>query len=135
MSHQQRTQSAPVVAPEARAQLSDGQDPTIKGNGASAAIGRLIVHLNGEIIHARVLKQDHILIGRSKMCDLRLVPREVSRHHAIVVNSSNGTDLIDLRSRNGTFVDGCSIKHYPLRDNDAVSIGGCTIRYIADDAR
>lgn len=114
-------------------QLSDLPARTIKGNGSSPAIGRLIVHMNGEIIQTQVLKQDHILIGRSRTCDLRLVPNGVSRHHAMVVNSSNGTELVDLRSTNGTFVDSCPIKHYPLRDNDAISIGGCMIRYTADD--
>ena len=116
-------------------QLSDVPARTMNGNGSSPAIGRLVVHMNGEIIQAQVQKQDHILIGRSKMCDLRLVPQEVSRHHAIVVNSSNGTDLVDLRTTNGTFVDGRPVEHYPLQDNDAISIGGCMIRYIADDDR
>lgn len=133
MSLQQRIQSGPVVPLKARVPLSDVQDRTIKGNGANPAIGRLIVHLNGEVIQVQVLKHDHILIGRSRMCDLRLVPHEVSRHHAIVVNSSNGTELVDLRSTNGTFVDGSPIKHYPLGDNDAITIGGCMIRFIADD--
>ncbi len=116
-------------------QLSNVPARTMKGNGASPAIGRLIVHMNGEIIQAPVRKQDHILIGRSKTCGLRLVPHEVSLHHAMVVNSSNGTDLVDLRSTNGTFVDNRPIEHYHLRDNDAISIGGCMIRYIADDDR
>ena len=114
-------------------QLSDDPARTAQGNGSSPAIGRLIVHINGEIIQKQLHKQDHILIGRSKMCDLRLVPHEVSRHHAIVVNSANGTELVDLRTTNGTFVDGRPIDHHPLQDNDAISIGGCTIRYITED--
>ena len=116
-------------------QLSDVPAQTMKGNGTSPTIGRLVVHMYGEIIQTEVFKQDHILIGRSKMCDLRLVSKEVSRHHAIIVNSSDGTDIVDLRSTNGTLIDGHPIKRHPLRDNDAISIGGCVIRYIADDGR
>ena len=133
----------PGAAKKAAKQLQDermSQSPevdarTAKENGASPTIGRLVVHMADEIIQAQLLRQGHILIGRNKMCDLRLVPHEVSRHHAIVVNSPNGTELVDLRSKNGTFVDGRPIKRHPLRDNDAISIGGCMIRYIADDNR
>jgi len=131
------------AAKKAAKQLQDermSQSPEVdarteKENGAGPTIGRLVVHMADEIIQAQLLRQGHILIGRNKMCDLRLVPHEVSRHHAIVVNSPNGTELVDLRSKNGTFVDGRPIKRHPLRDNDAISIGGCMIRYIADDNR
>lgn len=133
MSHQQRSQSGYVIPTGANVALSDNQAQVMSGNSPNTAVGRLIVHMNDEIIQTLVLKRDHILIGRSRMCDLRLVPLEVSRHHAIVVNSSNGTHLIDLRSRNGTFVDDLPINHYPLRDNNVISIGGCMIRYVAND--
>ena len=123
------------VRPERLMRLSDLPEPTLKVNGESPAVGRLILHVDGEIIQAEVLKKGHILIGRSKMCDLRIISHKVSRHHAMVVNSSNGTDLVDLRSTNGTFVDGCPIERHPLRDNDALSIGDCVIRYIADDGQ
>lgn len=114
-------------------QLADVQARTVNGNGASRLCGRLIARMNDEIVQAQVHRLSHILIGRSRMCDLRLLPHDVSRHHAIVVNSSNGTDLLDLNSTNGTFVDGRSIKRYPLRDNDVITIGECMIRYISDE--
>ena len=116
-------------------QHSDVVAPTVAGNGASRTIGHLIVHLDDEIIQTPVPGKDHILIGRSKMCDLRLASHDVSRHHAMVVNSSNGTELVDLRSMNGTFVDGHQIGRHPLRDYDAISIGDCMIRYISDGGR
>ena len=133
MSHQQRSQSGSVVPTGTHVVLSGDQAHVMSGNAPSIAVGRLIVHIDDEIIQTLVPKHGHILIGRSRMCDLRLVPLEVSRHHAIVVNSSNGTHLIDLRSRNGTFVDDLPTTYYPLRDNNLISIGGCMIRYVADD--
>ena len=114
-------------------QSADVQARTENRNGSSHLTGRLIARMNDEIVQAQVHRDSHILIGRSRMCDLRLLPHDVSRHHAIVVNSSNGTDLLDLNSTNGTLVDGRSIKRYPLRDNDVITIGECMIRYISDE--
>ena len=133
MDHQQPSQSGYVVPSEAHVVLSGDQAEIMRGNVSSTAIGRLIVHIDDEIIQTLVPKYGHVLIGRSRMCDLRLIPLEVSRHHAIVINSSNGTNLIDLRSRNGTFVDDRPITYYPLQDNNVISIGGCRIRYVTDD--
>ena len=126
ISHQEQPQGESSTPPDVR---------SIERNGESPAVGRLIVHINGEIMQQQVPKHAHILIGRSRMCDLRLFPHEVSRHHALIIHSSNGTDLVDLGSKNGTLVDGHRIEHHSLQDSEAISIGGCTIRYIADDDR
>ncbi|MGI9238950.1 MAG: FHA domain-containing protein [Woeseiaceae bacterium] len=114
-------------------QLSAVATRKTKGNDANPVVGRLIVHVDDEIIQTEVLKRDNILIGRSKMCDLRLLSEKVSRHHAMVVNSANGTEIVDLRSMNGTLVDGSPVQRQPLQDSDAISISGYLIRYIAND--
>ena len=113
-------------------QNSDRSPPPKETKVASPVVGRLIVHISDDIVQVEVIKQNHVLIGRSKMCDLRLASQDVSRHHAMVVNSPNGTELVDLRSTNGTRVDGSRIQRHPLRDNDAISIGGTLIRYVAN---
>lgn len=104
-----------------------------KNDEGVETIGQVVANVNGEIIHGKVPRYGHFLIGRSKMCDLRLVPLEVSRHHALIIHSSNGTEIVDLRSRNGTYVDGQRISFHPLGNNAAISIGTCTLRYITDD--
>ena len=98
--------------------------------------GRLIVRMNEEVVSELPLDQGHILIGRDKLCDVRISNPAVSRHHFLVVNSSEGVTIIDLSSTNGTFVDGRRIKQHSLRDSGVIKIGDCSIEYVArDDGR
>lgn len=60
------------------------------------------------------------LVGQSPSCTVRLVDRTVSRRHASLDPEKDGIRLVDLGSRNGTWVNG-------LRVYDAVLQGGETI--------
>jgi len=54
----------------------------------------------------------------------------VSRFHAEVVgNSSSGFDVIDLKSANGTFVNGKPIKRATLKVGDLLTIGSTVMTY------
>ena len=56
------------------------------------------------------LRPGTYVIGRSKICDLRLTSDEqVSRQHARIRISAEGAVLEDMASSNGTLVDGVSI--------------------------
>ena len=102
--------------------------PTLKNPGA-----RLIARLQGELVVERPLDRARILIGRDKLCDIRLPSRFVSRHQALVVKSSSGgLKILDLGSRNGSFVNGRAIRDYELQDKDVITFGDCTIEYVVD---
>src|SRR6185503_1968789 len=47
-----------------------------------------------------------ILIGQSPACEVRLTDPMVSRRHAALDRDAHGVLLTDLRSTNGTFVNG-----------------------------
>lgn len=71
-----------------------------------------------------VLRQAEVTIGRAPDVDVRLEAGGVSRHHAkIVLAQGDGATVIDLRSRNGTFVNGVRIDASPLREGDEIAIG------------
>ena len=114
-------------------QQSDAEAESVEVNGVSR--GRLIARMNGEVIQEQSLDRERTLIGRDERCDLRLMNSPVSRRHALVVNSSNGVKLVDLGSKNGTFVDGRQIKQYTLQDSDVIVVGDCRIEYVAGDNR
>ena len=116
-------------------QHSDAKAGSVEVNGASSPTGRLIARMNGEVIQEQSLDRERTLIGRDERCDLRLMNSPVSRRHALVVNSSNGVKLVDLGSKNGTFVDGRQIKQYTLQDSDVIVVGDCRIEYVAGDNR
>ncbi len=49
------------------------------------------------------------------------------------VNSSIGVKLVDLGSTNGTIVNGHSIRKHTLQDNDKITVGDCSIEFVAGD--
>ena len=49
-------------------------------------------------------------VGRDHECELRLMHPLVSRRHAVIFNSAEGLRIQDLRSRNGTQIDGMPIE-------------------------
>jgi pSer/pThr/pTyr-binding forkhead associated (FHA) protein len=51
------------------------------------------------------------------------------------VISSEGLQLVDLGSTNGTFVDGREIKQCDLEDRQVIGIGDTQIEYIAGSER
>ena len=114
-------------------QQSDAEAGSVEVNEVSPPIGRLIARLNGEIVQEQTLNQGHILIGRDVLSDIRLDSPPVSRHHALVINSSNGIKLVDLGSTNGTLVNGRQVKRYTLQDSDVITVGDCRINYVAGD--
>ena len=75
----------------------------------------------------------HVLIGRGKLCDVRIGSPSVSRHHAMVVSSPSGVVLIDLESTNGTLVDDKPIKEQALDVSGTIIIGDCSIDFVSED--
>lgn len=82
---------------------------------------------------SRIRLQQRIRIGRDVTNDWHIDDLVVSRFHAeIVQNDQGGFDLVDLRSANGTFVNGNPIKRRELEIGDLVSIGNITRRFTSD---
>jgi two-component system, cell cycle response regulator len=74
------------------------------------------------------LLASEIIIGRATDCQIQLEDDGVSRRHAKVVLSPDGTiRLVDLVSTNGTWCDGARVDSHVLRDGDKVQIGNSTI--------
>ncbi|MCH9682595.1 MAG: FHA domain-containing protein [Deltaproteobacteria bacterium] len=64
------------------------------------------------------------VIGRGSRCDLPLTDDGVSRRHAKLAISEEGvTNLIDLDSTNGTYVNGAPIDLAIVREGDRIHIG------------
>ena len=74
------------------------------------------------------------LIGRSEQAHVTLADEGVSRSHARVLCKDGHYALEDLRSTNGTFVDGVRIAEpTPLRDGTRVQIGSTLLRFSLQD--
>jgi pilus assembly protein CpaF len=70
-----------------------------------------------------------ILIGKHSDCDVVLPSGKVSRRHARVAVNDGGLLIEDLRSTNGTLVNGEAVSGTrPLRDSDEVRIADFVLR-------
>ena len=82
---------------------------------------------------SRIRLQQRIRIGRDASNDWQIEDLTVSRFHAEVVqNDSGGFDLVDLRSSNGSFINGQQVKRREIEIGDLISIGGATRRFTSD---
>jgi len=76
------------------------------------------------------LRDTETRIGRSlEQNDLVLNDHKVSRQHAIVRRSGSSFLLADLKSGNGTFVNGRRIVEIPLSPGDAIAIGDYVLTF------
>lgn len=82
---------------------------------------------------ARIRLQQRIRIGRDAANNWQIDDLTVSRFHAeIVQNDNGGFDLVDLRSANGSFINGISVRRREIEIGDLISIGGVTRRFTSD---
>lgn len=72
-----------------------------------------------------------IIIGRSKRVDLPITDRILSRKHCSIVPMDSGFSIVDLKSQNGTFVNGEQIDKADLDYDDVIEIGE-TVMVILD---
>lgn len=74
-------------------------------------------------------------IGRDPSCELRLLAAEVSRRHAKILKTQRGYTIEDLRSANGTLVNGRpASKPINLEHEDLVSVGPIQLQFLIVDA-
>ena len=72
------------------------------------------------------VQQDKFLIGRSESCQLRPKSESVSRKHCVLVQKDGRLLALDLKSRNGTFINEKQLlpeKAKILKNGDRLKVG------------
>jgi hypothetical protein len=76
-----------------------------------------------------VLGTEPVVIGRLPECTVVLSDPNVSRRHAEVRRQGNDVVVADLRSTNGTRVNGVPVREKMLADGDEISVGTTSLRF------
>lgn len=99
--------------------------PVVFASGRSeTATPALTVTSGLSIGKVYLLRDEEYLIGRDDAAAIPLRDHGVSRKHAKVVRASDSiVNILDLRSTNGTFVNGVRVDLSVLRAGDRVQIG------------
>ena len=90
---------------------------------AASAQGRLLVKLHGQGSRTIEIVNDVFTIGRKAGNDLPIDDHTVSGHHARIVKVQAVYFLEDLKSTNGSSVNGAHVDRHQLRDSDVITIG------------
>jgi hypothetical protein len=75
------------------------------------------------------LTSDTSNIGRLPDCTIHLSDPQSSRYHAEIRAGHDGFRVVDLKSTNGTYVNGTAISEQLLRDGDEIRIGSTAMRF------
>jgi type II secretory pathway predicted ATPase ExeA/pSer/pThr/pTyr-binding forkhead associated (FHA) protein len=92
-------------------------------------VGQVVVAANGTVLGEALLVPGRFVIGRTPDNDLQIDNRFVSRHHAQIVTTEDGSWIEDLNSTNGIFVRGKRVRRCKLQVGDIAMIGTHELRY------
>ncbi len=94
------------------------------------SLPQLIVTINGKTVQKLSVNKSRFMIGRSEHNDLSIDHEYISRQHAVLVRIGTAIVLLDLKSRNETYVNGKRIDNQVLINNDIISIGDHRIKFL-----
>ncbi len=88
------------------------------------------MHVKLKILHGSnagkivTIREPQFCIGRSEECNLRINSDAISRRHCTITVSESGIRIRDLKSRNGTHVNGKRIEaEHPVQIGDQLRVG------------
>jgi diguanylate cyclase (GGDEF)-like protein len=80
------------------------------------------------------LEGERVTLGRANGNSLVVEDGEVSRHHCAIERIDGGHRLVDLESKNGTFLNGRPVQSAALELEDRIGIGRSVAVYVDDGA-
>ncbi len=78
---------------------------------------------DGEAPQTYTFTAGEVVIGRSPDCQIVLKDFGISRTHARISVSEDGVRITDLKSKNGTQINGTPVVEAPLKDGDKILLG------------
>jgi hypothetical protein len=111
-----------IVTPKAVQYLANAQKVTVS---------RLVLVADGKET-SFPLTGDTYTLGRHKNNDITVADPKVSSFHARIDRGGDGYMLVDLKSRNGTFVNAKRVESALLKTGDEVRLGAARLLYKVD---
>jgi type II secretory pathway predicted ATPase ExeA len=92
-------------------------------------VGRLVLSLKGAQVTEAYLVPGRCVIGRTSDNDLQVESKYVSRHHAQIITTVDGSWIEDLNSTNGIFIRGKRVRRHRLAEGDVIKLGLHALTY------
>jgi hypothetical protein len=101
------------------------------GNAKTVTVSRLVLVEQGRET-SFPLARETCTLGRHKNNDVVITDPKVSSFHARIDRTPEGFLLVDLKSRNGSFVNGHRVETALLRTGDELRLGAARLAYRVD---
>src|SRR6185436_827835 len=88
-----------------------------------------LIYQDGDAPQTHNFAAGEVVIGRSPDCQVVLKDFGISRNHAKIVIDENGARIMDMKSKNGTQVNGVPVMEAPLKDGDRILLGKFQITF------
>lgn len=108
----------------------DLTDKTVPGKPPRETNARIVI-ISGEDAGATYPLKDTVTFGRAESSTVVLRDAKVSRQHAKIIEKGGEYILIDLKSSNGTYVNGERIDEHVLTNSDEFQIGDSLLQFQA----
>lgn len=95
-------------------------------------MSRLMIRGQGDEVTSFPLNRDSYALGRHRGNDIVITDPKVSGFHARLDRTSDGFSIADLKSRNGTWVNGKRVSSIALAHGDEISVGAARLHYVID---
>ncbi|MCX7624739.1 MAG: SpoIIE family protein phosphatase [Candidatus Sumerlaeaceae bacterium] len=96
-------------------------------------MARLIVEKGHDAGFVYPLGTGAVTIGRSASCEVQVIDKRVSRHHAVIQPQRHGYVIEDLGSKNGTLVNNKPlVGRIQLHNGDRIQVGDCVLVFELD---
>ena len=92
----------------------------------------LVISIDGAVIKEVTLVKERTTLGRRPYNDIVIENLAVSGEHAVLTMRDGKVTIEDLRSTNGTFVNGRAIQKHELLHGDLLDIGRYKIRFLCN---
>ena len=124
--------------PEATVLNTTGDSEVVVNRGSRdgivSGLEMIVVRGREQVGKCYTLDLAEMVIGRAADAQIRIEDDGVSRYHAKLTVTTTGVVLEDLKSKNGTLVNGNPIKKHILQNNDVIEIGKYTLKFFGEAA-
>ena len=122
-----------ATGPEPTALVRVGEQSASADSGAQVVAGKAakIICVSTQFAGGEhELDKAEVVIGRTDENDIAIDHRSVSRHHAKIVVNQRSYRIMDLKSANGTLVNGEEYAQTELKRGDLIELGHVKFRFV-----
>jgi pSer/pThr/pTyr-binding forkhead associated (FHA) protein len=101
-------------------------------NATKLTVSRLVLVTEAGTESSFPLIRDSYTLGRHKNNDIAITDAKVSSFHARIDRTPEGFVLVDLKSRNGCWVNGKRVENAVLGTGDEIRVGTAKLVYKVD---